>query len=268
MKNTVLIMKFAATLMIVVLLWGCSGEEQESSSKLKTPYDDWKTYSYQNIEIRYPVGHLQEGTFEDISRVYQTMIKRACGLLHINVPGDTLRIIYHTGFGQGRELTGHEYPYATGDTIFFWLPSFYGPTLMQYLIPRWHPEEPRHIFLKHGLIALLDFSGQNYHTSTARHIHTDRFIPLAELAVTINVNSDTERYESAMSASFVDYIIYTYGIKTFDSLYLSQRSFEDEVRNMLDLSLDSLQEQWLEMSGEAAKLDTAGYRRYILEQEG
>ena len=268
MKNTALTMKSAIVLVILLFVWGCFGEKQESSSKLETPYDNWETFTYQNIEIRYASGHPQEGTFEDISQVFQTMIKRSCGLLQISIPRDTLRIIYHTGYGQGREMTGHMFPYASNDTIYFWLPSFYGPVIMQYLIPRWHPEEPKHIFLKHGLIALLDFSGQNYHTSTAQYIHEGSFIPLSELAVTTDIHSDTERVQTAMSASFVDYIVYTYGIKALDSLYLSQHSFENEVRNLLDLSLDSLQGQWLEVAGEAAKLDTAAYRRNVLDEEG
>lgn len=256
---------------LLTLLFGCSGDQEKSQSESdnsESKFDGWKTYIYQNIKIRYLPGHPLEDSFDDISQTYVTIRRRSCHFLHIPIPDDTLRIIFYTGWGQGREMTGHKYPFATKEKIHFWLPSFYGTTLMQYLIPRWEPKEPKHIFLKHGLIALLDFSGQNYHLSTVRHIRDSSFIPLAKLAIDSTIDSDTERLQSAMSASFVDFVVYSYGINTLDSLYTSQRSFNEEVHTFFGISVDSLQKEWLEVAEEAAKLDTANYRKYILEKEG
>ncbi|RKX23678.1 MAG: hypothetical protein DRP47_12450 [Candidatus Zixiibacteriota bacterium] len=254
--------------LFLILLIGCSSEQDKPQPEPDSKYDGWKTFTYQKIKILYLPGHPLEDSFEDISRTYITLIDRSCRFLHIPVPADTLRIIFYTGWGQGREMTGCEYPFATRDEIHFWLPSFYGPTLMQYLIYQWQPDEPKNIFLKHGLITLLDFSGQNYHMNTIRYVHNKQFIPLEKLAVDSAIDSNTERLQSAMSASFVDFVVYTYGFDVFESLYLSQRSFEKEVRALFDMSVDSLQDRWLEVADEAAKLDTANYRRLILKEEG
>jgi hypothetical protein len=147
---------------------------------------------------------------------------------------------------QGREMTGREYPFADSNAIHFWLPSFYGPTLVQYLIPRWQDVEPKFRFLKHGIIALFDYSGQNYHKSTLGYIEEGKFIPLRELAEDTTVNSNTERHQSAEAASFVDFIVYHYRIRGLNELYRSRESFEDAVQRIFQMPVDSLEHMWLD----------------------
>jgi hypothetical protein len=153
-------------------------------------------------------------------------------------------------------MTGTGFPFATRDAIHYWIPSFYGTTLMQYLIPRWQPIEPRHMFLKHGLISLLDFSGQNYHQFTLNYIEDTTFIPLEKLAVDTTVNSNSERKQSGEAASLVDYLVFNFGIGKLGELYRSVLPFDSAVAQIYGMNVSEMQDHWLEFAHEAVKMDT------------
>jgi len=71
------------------------------------------------------------------------------------------------------------------------------------------------------------------------------FIPLLELAVDTIVNSDLERYQSGEAASFVDFLLYSYGMPVLRMLYLADSPIELVVPGQLMITVDSLQTEWL-----------------------
>jgi len=246
-----------AVLALVISLCGCSHQAENGKKPVNDKYKDWKTYTYKNIKIIYPSGHPLVDSFHDMAQGYLTALRRDCQFLGIDVPQDTLVVYYYSGYGQGRKMTGREYPFADSTAIYFWVPNFYGPTLMQYLLPKWQNVEPKYPFLKHGLIALFDYSGQNYHQSTMNYFSEGKFIPLKELVVDTTVNSDTERHQSAEAASFIDFIVYYFGIQGLEMLYRSRAPFEKTVEGIFMIPVDSLQGLWLDFVRERVEaMDT------------
>ncbi|MFZ5979208.1 MAG: hypothetical protein ACOYVF_01115, partial [Candidatus Zixiibacteriota bacterium] len=220
----------------------------------------WELFTYRNIKIFHQPGHLQQERFPDLAEKYLYSIKTIQNILKLPPFTDTLYVVYYTGFGQGREMTGREYPFADSGVIYFWQPSFLGPTLMQYLLPRWVPDEPKHVFLKHGLISLFDFSGQNYHEYTMRFIENNKFEPLKELAVDTVINSDIERNQSSEAASFVAFILANYGEEHLKMMYKSALPFDRMVQEMFMMPVDSLESRWLEFVKQNFPPDTTGQK--------
>jgi hypothetical protein len=238
----------AFVIVVVAISDSCQKSEDKPSEKataVDNRFVDWKTFTFQNIKIVYPAGHPQENTFTSMAEAYLYLLKKVEDLLGAPPFTDTLTIYYYTGYGQGRELTGREYPYADSKAIHFWLPSFYGPPLMQYLLPRWASDPPRHNFLKHGLISMFDLSGQQYHASTIGYKNAGLFIPLEKLAVDTATNSNLERYQSAEAASFCAFMLGEFSAHSLRELYLSPLSFDASVRQICLVSVDTLEMRWL-----------------------
>lgn len=233
-------------LLAIVVMTGCSSEEKKDSTAIDSRYESWKTYTYQNVRIIYSPDHPHEKLLHKMAVWYGFALRRDCGFLQIPLPENELVVFYYTGFGQGREITGHKYPFADSTAIHFWLPSHKGPTLMQYLLPLWLNKEPQFKFLKHGLITLFDYSDQDYHEFTYRFYNDTTFIPLIELAVDTTVDSNTERLQSAEAASFVDFLVYTYGPQALRLLYRAETSFEMATQGILKIEVDSLQTKWID----------------------
>ncbi len=238
------------------LLLGCT-----TGSKPKTIFEDpkfagWIFFEGKNVRIFHAPGHPLDTSFSQIAGNYEKSTKRVCDLLGIEIPADTLTVIYYTGYGQGREMTGREYPFVENGIIHFWLPSYLGPTLVQYLMGHFSTVMPKHIFLQHGMIALFDFSGQNYHASTSGYVKSKDFIPLEKLAVDTSINSDTERLQSAEAASFVAYILANYGASRLKTMFESQASFPQMVQELFYEPIDSLQSNWLNFALENTPPDT------------
>jgi hypothetical protein len=232
-----------------LLAGSCQKSENVSTQKPKvvdTRFVGWKTFVYQNIKIIYPPEHPLESTLTEMASGYIRSIARVDELLGGIKGIDTLTVYYYTGYGQGKALTGQMYPFADSSAIHFWLPSFYGPTLMQYILPHWAPEPPRHSFLKHGLISLFDFSGQNYHASTIGYKNAGTLIPISQLAVDTATNSNEERYQSAEAASLCAYLLSDYGPMKLRELYLSNLSFDSSCAQFLGQPVDSVQSRWLQ----------------------
>jgi len=239
------------SLLITAMLVACGNEYDETSAvdepvaAADTLYTDWKTYTYGNIKILYPEGHPHADNLYDMANRYAAVMRQDCLFLGIDPPTDTVNIYFYTGFGQGRKMTGEDYPFADSLGLHFWLPGYYGLPMVKYLIPRWQPAEPRHEFLKHGLLALLDNTGENYHLKTLEYINNSEFIHLRDLAVDTTIDANTERVQSAMAASFVDFIVYFYGINGLNSLYVSDKDFDTTVESIFRFSVDSLENTWL-----------------------
>jgi hypothetical protein len=145
-------------------------------------------------------------------------------------------------------MTGREYPFVEDNIIHFWIPSYLGVTFMHWLLPKWVDKEPTHVFLKHGLIALFDYSGNDYHKATVRYFDEDRFISLADLAVDTSINTNTERLQSGEAASFVAFVLAAYGPKRLEMMYRSDEPFDELVQDSLGISIDSLQGSWIDFA--------------------
>ncbi len=258
MKKSQLLILVSIVLMSF-LAASCGKKEKQEAVKqpsaVKSPYADWQTYSYRNIRIVYPANHPREADLNDMTQSYLASIRRDCSVLNIPIPTDTLVVMYYTGPGQGYEMSKDSVPHASHDTIYFWLPGYYGVTLMQWLIPKWQPSPPAFPFLRHGLISLLDNSGQNYHIVTNTYVLNGNFIPLDSLAYDTDIDSDIERLQSGEAASFVDFLVYKYGITALDKMWLSPTTFDSTVTGLLGISTDSLQTAWLSLVKQQAKLD-------------
>ncbi|UCD63491.1 MAG: hypothetical protein JSW34_12205 [Candidatus Zixiibacteriota bacterium] len=208
-------------------------------------YDGWITVASENIVVHYDPAHPHRDVIPRMPAAYISAIRTDCGFLNIPVPTDTIHVYYHVGPYTGRQATRHLYPFAVGDTLHQFPPFYLGTAIMRYLIPRWHPEETAHPFLEHGLLTILDNSGRDCHERTFGLIDSGRFIPLGELAVDEKTNSNREFYQSAEAASFVDFVVFYYGIDALSGLYLADVPFETATRRMFGMTPDSLQQVWL-----------------------
>ncbi len=265
MTSNLMPQKLATVVALLGLLWlaGCGKKEGPKTVYEDPKYAGWQFTNFQNIKFFHPPNHPQEGQFEAIARSYIRDINEVCRLLGIDTPTDTLVIFYYTGFGQGRELTGQEYPFAQDSIIHFWLPSFLGPTMMDHLLPYWVKGTPKYKFLREGLRALFDYSGQNYHKSTMGYIKEGKFMPLSQLAADTSINSNTERYQSAEAASFIAYILADYKSARLKTMYMSDLPFDQMVQQLFFMPVDSLQAAWLEFAKESTPPDTTDLLKQI-----
>lgn len=256
MKNIVILSKFIAIKWLLLLLTSSlalisCGDKQEtekkesglSNSSLPT-YDNWEKYQLQLIDIIYPANHPQKNSVKDLAAVYWSTYNSDCRLLNIPAPQKRITVCFYTGPGQGQEMTGEIWPNVAGDTIHHWPPIQFGLALMEYLIPNWSNHESQYPFVKYGLMKLMDGAGRNYHQYLFDYIDSTRYIPLSELAVYPDFNPKGERYQSALAASFVDFIVFKYGIEKLKELYLSTEPFDKAVQRIFKLDVNALETQW------------------------
>ncbi len=248
----------------IVSLWfaGCGDDAPETTdaaspssdaiAKSVDPlkYKDWVSYSFKNIRIIYPPDHRFAENIPGMAAGYDFGVRADCNFLGIAVPTDTLTIYFYDHYAKAHTMTGHVFPFVYSDTIHFWYPNFYGVSLLDCLLPRWNSTEPTHRFLREGLRALLDYSGNNYHEITHMFLHDPEFadtgfVPLAEIAVDTTVDVYAERHQSSLSASFVDFVIYTYGMDKFKQFYDATDPFNRAVERTFDISVDSIETVWL-----------------------
>ena len=252
----VLVMVAAGALMLA-----CSQDEQgQDAAQISTVYDGWKNFTYGAIRLHFPDGHVNQDKMNEAAQSFAAVRRRDALFLGLPEPVDTVDIMYYTGYGHGRKVTGLEYPGVINDTIHFWLPSFYGPVMARYMINQWQPGGTRFPFLKEGIITLLDFSGQNHHQRTLDLIGERKFMSLLELSMDTTVNSNLERIQSAEAASFVDFVVFNYGSAALGALYTADVPFSVVVNGLFSVSVDSLQMLWLQTAARGAGLDTTGTR--------
>ncbi len=260
---------FVVLIISAVCLVGCGEEQVESEvagdttgvvDSAYSQYGDWIDYTYQHIRLHYPPAHPRESLIHDVAVSFEAALDRDSRFLGVLKPTEPIDIYYYTGFGQGRQYTGRQYPFVTDTAIHYWHPSFYGPVIARYMLRSYSEVEPRHEFIRQGIIALLDFSGQNYHQMTLDLIEKGEFIPLDSLARDTSTNVDKERKQSAEAASFVDFLVYSAGPEALKGMYETQLSFDSAVKAMFRISVDSVQTLWLKVADQGAALtkqDTA-----------
>jgi hypothetical protein len=141
-------------------------------------------------------------------------------------------------------MTGQEYPFAVPEAIHFWLPSSYGPTLIEFLLQQWKVGDPKHRFLKEGLGTLFDYTGTNYYAVVRYYESVDSQMTLRQLVEDPYISSDSERYQSAFAATFVDFVNFSYGPAKLKMLYQSTDDFSDALKASLGVDMDSTEVLW------------------------
>jgi len=232
----------------LVALISCSQNNNRPSLMRDPRFKDWQTYNYGRIRLFYPPKHQHEANFEDIAKGYDRAVTKVGQLLAIDSLPDTMTVFYFSGPNQGLELTNRSRPYADSEAVYYWPAYSRGVSLTQYLLKKWSRVEPTNKFLWHGLVALFDHAGENYHQTTVEYAGDTLFIPLARLAVDGAINSDIERYQSAEAASFCAFLLARYGPVTLKTLYESQEPFLDYGPRLLRISVDSLEQNWLDFA--------------------
>ena len=245
--------KWAAAIVIVcrLILNLAACTIQKSGYQISDePYGDWKRVTVGKVVMIYPEGHMHEPEMNRIASGYESAQTKLCNLFSIPVPPDSIYVYYYTGLGQGRDMTGHEWVFADSNHLHFWMPSYPSVVLMDYLIPKWIPVEPKHGFLKSGLIALFDYSGTDYHESLLNFIDRDILISLDSLGRDTTSNVNEERYASGEAASFVAFYLDTYGMKSFENLYQAQDDFNAALLRETGLVVDSVQTLWIKFAND------------------
>lgn len=268
-------MRILFGLLVVIALIGCGGSDSKSENESVSldsalaalepmaadtsatidyaAYENWEPYSLGTIRIMTPPSHHKKDELYDISKKYEATIRAACSFMDIPIPRDTLVVMYYTGPGQGERITGNLFMFVQNDTIHQWPPYHFGLGVMEYLIPRWIGKQSRFKFLKQGMMKLFDGSGRNYHKKTMELVDSSMFIPLRKLAVSDRVDARSEQLASAESASFVDYIVYAYGIQALKLMYLSQVDINATVNGIFGMTVNELEQAWLETAQRAAQ---------------
>jgi hypothetical protein len=243
-------------LLFNVVVSGCGQKDSAENQSVATPHTpshiyenqepfrDWMRERFGNIVIIHPLQHPHQDKYEDFAKIFASLARQTCVFLKIE-PQDSIVIYFYTGIGHALTVTQKEATFSDSYVIHFWFPSYYGPPIVKHLLPKWHKGESRHKFLKHGIIALLDGSGRNYHEMTKEIIDTGAFISLEKLSQDTTVNVDRERYQSAEAASFVDFIVYSYGIDELKSIYASRESFDKAVEEIFLVTTSELEKRWL-----------------------
>jgi len=241
-KNTQKNILISVVAAVAALTIACSRTDEPART---SPYDNWKLAQNKNIKVFYPGTHQHAAAMPSVAQGYVAAIRRDCEFLNIPVPTETLVVYYHTGFGQGEELTGSQYPFVRDTVIYYWQPSWLGPTLMTYLLPKFAPQASQYRFLDEGIKALFDYSGQNWHRRTLDKVDSAVFAGLDSLARDQSVCVDTERVLSAPAASFVNFVVARHGIGIFRDMYQAQGPFASTVDRIFGISVDSLQALWI-----------------------
>lgn len=262
-RNYFLISKLFCLAMVsaICLLAGCSGESGKNDAETAkskpavtksshiyqnlTAYKDWQKFRQDNIVLIHPPNHLHQEKFPELTKVFSALSRRTCEFLRM-APPDSLIYYFYTGTGHGHDVTRQAVPFSDGIAIHFWLPTFYGPPLVKHLLYKWENEFPKHKFLWHGIVALLDGSQQNYHQFTLDHIDSGIFVSLRDLVVDTAINVDTERLQSAEAASLVDYLVYIYGIEKVRELYLSDGDIYADFEKVFNFPVETIEKRWLE----------------------
>ncbi|MDF1543993.1 MAG: hypothetical protein P1R58_02690 [bacterium] len=231
--------------LLVVCIVGCDNGSTGNYEIPDTAYQNWSRITVGKVTMIYPPGHPHEPNMQSTAAGYESAQAQICNFFGIPVPTDSIYVYYYTGLGQGREMTGHEWVFADSNHIHFWMPSFLGVSLTDYLLPKWIAKEPKYSFLKSGLLALFDFSGNNYHESVLNFIDRGHLISLDSLGRDTTSNINTERYQSAHAASFIAFYLDTYGKPSFEQLYQSEDEFAAAIKRLTSLETDSVQALWL-----------------------
>jgi hypothetical protein len=94
------------------------------------------------------------------------------------------------------------------------------------------------------------------HLKTVQFLKENKLFPLKEM-LTFSIGMPGLETEVAYpaSGSFVDFLIKSYGLKTFKSIYRNERKEEDSWQTIFGKSLSDLEEEWLDWLAKQYKID-------------
>lgn len=237
-------------LVVLAAIAGCSSDEEEAETPAREEasqrYRDWLACSHDNIVVHYPADHPHAERMPELAAGYPRAIQTDARLLQMTPPAETLHVYVYTGPGQASEITGARYPFVEGNHIHYWQPYHLGSTVMEYVLSRWTPVQPRFAFLRAGLITLMNHSNMSYHEEMARLMENDQRLPLDSLVAHTAIDHNRWMARSQQAASFVDFLIYMYGLPTFKNLWEATTGWEEAVQGLLGISSAELESEWLE----------------------
>lgn len=216
-----------------------------------TLYGDWDQFVYEGVVVFSPPDHMYLDNVQEMVVGFIKFRKQVCDYFMVPVPDETVYIYYYTGFGQLLDYTGKDYPSVDGSKIHFSMPFNLGAPMTEYVLNLWHPIEPQFNFVKQGIMALFDFSGQDYHEMTLNFVDEKILMSLEELVADTTINVYKEKYQSAESASFIAFILEHYHLEGLEKLYLSQDPFPKAVNKNFKTNINVLQNRWLEFAEKA-----------------
>ncbi len=232
-------------------------DELEPHPPDPTRVADWETFTYRTVKILYPEGHPMESTFYTFANVVRFGQRQLAQFLSYPPALDTVTIYYYTGPGQSIDLVGTYHPFASDDGIHFTPPSPYGAPLAMYILDKWQQHPPKYKFLREGLIALFDLSGQDYFEQTRQMFaDTTRMISLLDLAADTTVNVNMERDLSGPAATFVTFVHYLGGPAAYRRLYHHQAAFPLAVTDVLNMAFPEAEMRWRQFVRNPPEADT------------
>lgn len=262
-RTCVTVALIGATLICCLSFIGCSRDaDQQSEGNIDTiqgtqnartyplwqdsAYTGWVAEPYGSVMLHYPESHQHLAEMPDAAAGYMRAINTIAARLNKTLPSDTIHVYYYTGPWQGETITDTIIPFGDSTGVHYWPNFARGVSLMQHLLLRWYPEGTTQPVIHHGLIALFDFDGKDYHQITLEMLKDDTmFIPLSRLSTDPGLDSEQERRQSAEAASLVGFLLGQYGPGTIESLYLARDPFDSAVQRLTGLTVDSLQSEWL-----------------------
>mgnify|MGYP006277862475 CR=1 FL=1 len=226
----------------------CSSDEKTESAapESESQYGDWLVYSQDNVVVHYPEDHPFADRMSSLASGYPAAIEADARLLQMAVPAETLHVYVYTGPGQAFDLTGERYPFVEGNHIHYWQPYYLGETVMEYVLSRWTDIEPRFRFLREGLITLMDHSQTSHHETVKNLIDKGERLPLDSLAADTIMNHNRWVLRSQQAASFMDFLIYTYGLPALQGLWVATTDWGEAVRGLLKVTPKKLENEWVE----------------------
>lgn len=275
-KNQSICCPLTMLALAVLLIVGCSNEEGPGSQAVDTTlvdstaervarttplwqeaaYRDWTSVTSGSVVLYFPEYHQHAAEMPGFAQGYAGAVATVTERLGVVVPVDTVRVYHYTGPGQAEAITGQSMPFGDSTGVHYWTGYSRGVSLMQYLLPKAYGLKSSLPIMYHGLVALFDFAGENYHQTTLEYANDTFFIPLTRLANDTLMNSASERYQSAEAASFVGFLLGEYGPAAVRTAYVSNLPFDSTIASVCGISIDSLQSEWLAYAREAAP-DTA-----------
>jgi hypothetical protein len=138
-------------------------------------------------------------------------------------------------------------PFYSGNKFFYPYGPNYGPLMSQYVLERLPDGPSKFDFFNEGMLLLLDFSGRNYNQATFNFLENGNLNPAAELIDNALYSQISPSRRAITAASFVSYLIDTFGLEQSQQLYRSEHeTFAAAADEILGKTIEELQQGWLE----------------------
>jgi hypothetical protein len=232
------------TLGIIMSFIGCA--KKESGELLD--YPGWQKYTYRHFVFNFPEGSYWGRNIDRFANAYERYLIEDCEFMAIELPTDTIHFYIHESPEKGAELTGRELPFHTENQIHWGRQSPFGLELARFLIDKMGIRKTDFDFLYAGLATLRDYSGRNFHHNTILYVEAGQYIRLDTLIDNDSFARAYFRRAEAEAASLVAFITYNWGINRFKMLWQSAATFEESVKELFDMDLETFEDMWLQFA--------------------